>query len=119
MIPLELPHALILYSSLLGVLILGIWIYTEIAVHRYQRVLGKQDLWRCIFCGYSYLDEEAETLSQCPRCHNFNSVEDKNARAIPLDSARTEPEPEPAHELRRNPSHRKRPHQRRRGPRKR
>lgn len=123
MIELELRWALVLYSGVLGAMALGIWIYTELTVRRPQRYLGQQYLWRCSFCGFSYLDEEGEQISQCPRCSSYNDADDRHARSVPTKSRRVTaeaaaegPSTEPS---RRNPSRRKRPHQRRRGPRKR
>jgi len=121
MIQIALTHALALYSAILGLLITAIWVYTELTVRRHHRFLEKQFLWRCVFCGYTYLDESAEKVSQCPRCASFNSLDDKHARFVPVrvsthDSLGQPTEHEPT---RRNPSHRKRPHQRHRGPRKR
>jgi ribosomal protein L37AE/L43A len=125
MIEIDLTTAVGLYSTILILIIVVIWLYTEVAVRRTQRVLAKQSLWRCVFCGYSYLDESAEEISQCPRCESFNSVGDKHAKAVrsrtqgPLEeeveaAARGEDDGQ-----RRNPSHRKRPHQKRRGGRRR
>jgi predicted nucleic acid-binding Zn-ribbon protein len=77
-------------------------------------------LWRCVFCGYIYLDEAAEKLSQCPRCHSYSSEEDTHARYVKTRPSHFAVGPQEAAESlepRRNPSHRKRPHQRRRGPR--
>jgi len=122
MIQISLTAALILYSSVLLILLLFIWGYTEISVRRSHRILEKQFLWRCVFCGYIYLDEAAETLSRCPRCHSFSSAEDKHARYVRTHASTSSPEKSAMDEAlmpRRNPSHRKRPHQRRRGPRKR
>ncbi len=124
MIDLELRWALVLYSGVLGAMALGIWIYTELTVRRPQRYLGQQYLWRCSFCGFSYLDEEGEQISQCPRCGSYNDADDKHARSVPTKSRRVTAEEAPAEgpstePSRRNPSRRKRPHQRRRGPRKR
>lgn len=120
MIQISLSSAVILYSAILGLIALSIWIYTEIYVRRTHNVLEKQFLWKCVFCGYVYLDEAAEKLSCCPRCESYNSVEDAHARYIKSRVTQTEqpedPYPDPD---RRNTSHRKRPHQRRRGPRKR
>ena len=116
MIQISLTNALILYSSIIGILALSIWIYSEVTVRRSYRVLEKQFLWRCVFCGYIYLDEGAENVSMCPRCESYNSTQDKLARYV--KSA-----PKPAEvtqdEEGRNTSHRKRPHQQHRGPRKR
>ena len=124
MIPISLTSALVFYSAILGALVLAIWIFTEISVRRTYRVMGKQFLWRCVFCGYIYLDEEAEELSQCPRCESYNSVSDKKARFFKARPQKQEPETKEtasgiAAEPERNTSHRKRPHQRHRGPRKR
>ena len=122
MIQISLTTALVLYSSVLLILLLLIWIYTEVSVRRSYRVLEKQFLWRCVFCGYIYLDEAAETLSQCPRCHSFSSVDDKHARYVTTHASTASQDrdgTDPADAPRRNPSHRKRPHQRRRGPRRR
>ncbi|HOD49764.1 MAG TPA: hypothetical protein PLJ71_07140 [Candidatus Hydrogenedentes bacterium] len=119
MIQLEIGQAVILYSGVLIALAAGIWLYTEFSAGRSQRTLGKQYLWRCPICGFSYLDESAERLSKCPRCGSLNSVEDKKARAVRVRTEAYEgPEPQ-EQEARRNKSKRKRPHQRRRGPRKR
>jgi hypothetical protein len=121
MISISLSTAIVLYSALLGLLILLIWLYTEVSVRRSHTLFEKQFLWRCVFCGYVYLDEAAETLSQCPRCHSFSSVEDKHARFIRARVSRPQTA-EASSDLpgvkRRDTSHRKRPHQRRRGPRK-
>jgi hypothetical protein len=121
MIQLEITQAIVLYTGLLAVLALAIWIYTAATTWRVQRGLGKQFLWRCTFCGISYLDESGEDLSQCPRCGSFNSVEDTNAREVPARPVR--PDKREIHTApagkQRNPSRRNRPTQRRRGPRKR
>jgi len=95
MIQIALTHALALYSAILGLLITAIWVYTELTVRRHHRFLEKQFLWRCVFCGYTYLDESAEKVSQCPRCASFNSLDDKHARFVPVrvstHGARTDP----------------------------
>jgi hypothetical protein len=119
MIQISLTTALVFYSAVLGCLILFIWIYTEISGRRSHLVLEKQFLWHCVFCGYIYLDETAETLSQCPRCHSYSSTDDKLARYIDTRPTRaTFVEEIGGLEEGRNTSRRKRPHQRRRGPRK-
>ncbi|HPC18085.1 MAG TPA: hypothetical protein P5318_16420 [Candidatus Hydrogenedentes bacterium] len=116
MIQISLTSALVFYSALLCALAIAIWTHTEIVSRRIQAVLTKQFLWRCTFCGYIYLDEQAERLSRCPRCDCYNSTEDKLARYIPAETIRV---PESPREPQRDSSHRKRPHQRRRGPRRR
>lgn len=122
MIQITLRNALAFYSATLCLIVFLIWLFTEITVRRPHRVLGKQFLWRCVFCGYSYLDEEAEQLSQCPRCGSFNSTEDKHARVVqdrPPEQGPDEEQWQEAQKSRRNPSRRKSPHKKRRGPRKR
>jgi len=121
MIPLALTHALALYSAVLGLLIAAIWLYTELTVRRRRRFLTKQFLWRCVFCSYTYLDESAERISRCPRCASLNSVEDKAARFVPAKTPRAKRAQKPAASVQgqRNPSRRKRPHQTRRGPKRR
>lgn len=117
MIELTLTQALALYSGALGLLALGVWVYTELAVRRPQRALGQQFLWRCVFCGCTYLDEQSRRLSPCPRCGSLNT-RDEAAAAPGPDEAESPQEPDLA-EAARNTSRRKRHHQRRRGPRRR
>jgi len=114
-------NALVLYSAALALVIVAIWIYTEVTTRRTYRALGKQFLWRCVFCGYTYLDEAAESISQCPRCGSFNSIDDRHARFVKThtSAAATPLESGAPSKGRRNPSRRKRPQQRRRGPRRR
>lgn len=122
MIALELKWALILYSSVLGAMAAFIWVYTEITVRRPHRYLGKQYLWRCTFCGYTYLDESGDELSQCPRCESYNSAAEERVKLVPTKRHAQEESDQvlaPADGPKKNPSRRKRPHQRRRGPRKR
>jgi hypothetical protein len=121
MIEISLSSAIVLYSAILGAMVFAIWLYTEVTVRRSYRVLEKQHLWRCVFCGYIYLDEDAETVSQCPQCESYNAVTDKRARYVPPRHAHQEENKaaDKPEEPRRNPSHRKRPQQHRRGPRKR
>ncbi len=120
MIPISLQHALALYTIVLGVVIVVIWLYAELTVRRPQRFLAKQFLWRCVFCGYMYLDEGAESISECPRCGSLNALEDKHARFVkPRAAASPVEEDDLTAKARRNPSRRKRPQQKRRGPRRR
>jgi len=117
MIQISLTTAVMFYSTLIGLFVLGIWVLTEISARRKYFILEKQFLWRCLFCGYIYLDEEAEKVSRCPRCESYNSTEDRHAKYVTVHH---EEEPVPvADTAARNTSHRKRPHQARRGPRRR
>jgi len=117
MIEISLTQALAIYSTVLGLTVTGIWLYTELTVRRPQRLLGQQFLWRCSFCGCTYLDEEAQHFSKCPRCNSFNAVDEATDRGgWPVVETEAET-PEGA--AGRNSSRRKRRHQRRRGPRRR
>ena len=121
MIEIQLKHAVPLYSALLGVVFLAIWIYTEITTRRTYRHFSEQFLWRCTFCGYAYLDEDAEVVSPCPRCGSYNEPGRKRSRALRAASGQTgeKKTSDEDEKSKRNPSRRKRPHQRRRGPRRR
>ena len=115
MIEISLPQALAIYSVVLGMMVAGIWLYTELAVHGPQRSLGRQFLWRCSFCGCTYLDEEAQRLSKCPRCESFNTADEATTRKVQPDLSSEAVETGTG----RNRSKRKRHHQKRRGPRRR
>ena len=117
MIEIELPQALAIYSILLGLLAGGIWLYTELSVRRPQRRLGQQFLWKCNLCACTYLDEQAEQLSQCPRCHNYNSAGE--AAVFEISESGTREPVDGSESAARNSSRRKRTRQRTRGPRRR
>ena len=119
MIEISLPVALMVYS---GIIVAGaflIWLYTEITTRRAYLVLEKQYLWRCVFCSYVYLDQDAIKHSTCPQCHCINALGDEKARYIPVSKAMKAEAPRETHETRRNPSRGKRPGASRRGPRRR
>ncbi|HIJ66326.1 MAG TPA: hypothetical protein HPP77_10290 [Candidatus Hydrogenedentes bacterium] len=119
MIEITLTQALAFYGAILGGFAVIVWTYTEIAVRRRYRVLEQQFLWRCVFCGYIYLDEAAETISKCPRCESLNALTDRHARFIHPRAKHPEAEAsrQDVSSSRKSSSHRKRPHQRHRGPR--
>jgi len=109
-----------MYSVVVGLLVLGIWLYTEISVRRPQRALGKQFIWHCTICGFTYLDDEAQNLSECPQCGTLISIADQGVREgqRPPPAPVVPPEKDKSEE-RAGGSKRKRPHARRRGPRRR
>lgn len=121
MIQISLTQAIVLYTAVIGTCALAIWLYTEMRVQFTYHVLEKQHLWRCTFCAYTYLDEAAERLSRCPRCNSFNAIDDSLTREVPVAPMPAMPH---ASELglempRRNPSRRKRPGAKKKGPRRR
>jgi rubredoxin len=118
-IPISLTTAILVYSFALAAIFLVLYLYTERGARRSQRILTQQFLWRCTYCGYTYLDEEAISVSQCPRCGSLNDEAEGRPRELRGHGAWAEaPDAvEAAVESRRNPSRRKRPTQKRRGPR--
>ena len=115
MIQLQLTHAVVLYAGIVGVLAIAIWIYTEFAVTRTRTMLTKQHLWRCTYCGFSYLDDSGVPVTRCPRCMNLNGSSDaQDPRVAIRQSERKE---EPHTEGRKNPSRGKQKRGKRRGPR--
>ncbi len=115
MIQLQLTHAVVLYAAIVGVLAIAIWVYTEFAVTRTRTMLTKQHLWRCTYCGFSYLDDSGVPVTRCPRCTNLNGSNDAQD---PLVAVRqSEAQDEPHAEGRKNPSRGKQKRGKRRGPR--
>ena len=119
MIQISLTHALIFYSLILGVVALGIWLYTEIRTQYRYKVLEKQHLWRCTICAFVYLDEDTKGLSRCPRCDSLVAVDDKGAREVKEGAGERAPLERPGEKPRKNPSRGKRPAGRSRGGRRR
>jgi hypothetical protein len=120
MIQLQLTHAVVLYAGVIGILAAAIWLYTEFSVQRARTLLTKQHLWRCTYCGFSYLDDSGVPVTQCPRCENFNGAEEGQERIV---ARQYEPEPatdsETTEAARKNPSRGKQKRGKRRGPRRR
>ncbi len=121
MIHISLTTAFIVYSLVLATIFMVLYLYTETRVRQSQQKLAQQFLWRCVYCGFTYLDEEASVVSECPRCHSFNDEAEVRPKALHSRGDDTEAitAGESFDEARRNPSRRKRPHQKRRGPRRR
>lgn len=120
MFQITLYNAIVVYSGVLAILAAAIWLYTEVTTRRSYRFLERQFLWRCAFCGYTYLDETSDDISKCPRCQSFNAPEDKHVRdPLLVPPRRPETDRASAEDTQRNTSRQKRPHRRRRGPRKR
>lgn len=127
MIQISLTTALLIYGGIIVVGFAFIYVLSELRASHMYRVLEKQFLWRCAFCGYVYLDEDALTVSQCPRCASFNTGQDAQDRAVSTskqqaetvfaddNAAQTDLETAPG----RNSAKRKRHGQTHRGPRRR
>jgi phage FluMu protein Com len=120
MIEMNLSTALAFYGALIMAGALALWFFTEITVQRVHTLVSKQNLWRCAFCAFSYLDEEATQHSTCPRCASINSATDKHVREVQTTTApATDVSAETPDAPRRNPSRRKRPGAQNRGGRRR
>ncbi len=124
MIQITLTTALFLYGAAIICGVAMLYIVSELRARNVYRILEKQFLWRCAFCGYLYLDEDALSISQCPRCESFNTVGDAQDKAVRVARQRILPhDPVTADQSdeeapRRNPSRKKR-RQSHRGPRRR
>ena len=114
MIEISLGSAVLFYGIVIAVGIAVTWLFTEFSAARAYTALEQQDLWRCDFCTFTYLDRSGLRVSRCPRCQSFNVKESADGGNAPVLAEL------PAGELpRRNPSRRKRPGAGRRGPRRR
>lgn len=116
MIEISLYTALALYGSLLLAGAIAVWVYTERTARRVHRILGSQNVWRCSFCAYTYLDENAVEMSTCPRCASINRIDDVGVKPYPVDPVAEERQREPGV---RNTSRSKSKGMRARGPRRR
>ncbi len=116
MIQLQLTHAVVLYGAVVVFLAIAIWIYTELRVTRVRTVLTKQHLWRCTYCGFSYLDDSGVPVTRCPRCENLNGSQDAQDALVAAGHSADTPD---QHQLdtRKNPSRGKQKRGKRRGPR--
>lgn len=120
MIEISLGLAATIYGGIIALGALLLWLYTEVATQRGYQVLEKQHLWRCIYCAYVYLDDSGHSVSSCPRCKSLNDERDRGVRFVRAVRRKVAEAPAPAMPpSRRNPSHRKRPGARHRGPRRR
>ena len=113
MIQIGLTTAIFIYGSVIVMGAILLYFASELRATRVYRVLEKQFLWRCAFCGFLYLDENAGDISQCPRCESFNSGKEAQDKAVsaarPRPPEETKEAPTDEDEVpRRNPSRRKR-----------
>jgi phage FluMu protein Com len=116
MIQLQLTHAVVLYAGIIGILAIAIWIYTEFSVTRTRTKLTKQHLWRCTYCGYTYLDDSGVSVTRCPRCENLNGAQEAQDALVITKSA-TEQNAHDQIDTRKNPSRGKQKRGKKRGPR--
>lgn len=115
MIEISITGAFIVYSFVLAIVAVILWYLSEINVRKIYTAFKEQNVWRCDYCAFVYLDTVAEEVSQCPRCYSYNVAKVKQKEEV----TQRETLPEDEKEKRRNPSHKKNPHARHRGPRRR
>lgn len=111
MIEISLGTAVLFYGFIIAAGIALTWLLTEFSADKAYSALEQQDLWRCDFCTFTYLDRSGLNVSRCPRCQSFNArpgVEETPMELVPAGEV-----------PRRNPSRRKRPGAGRKGPRRR
>ena len=80
MIEITISTAVLLYGAIILTGFLFLYMVSELRARHVYRVLEKQFMWRCAFCGFLYLDEDAVMLSKCPRCESYNTMEDARTR---------------------------------------
>lgn len=114
MIEISLGTAVLFYGLVIAAGIAATWLFTEFSAARAYTALEQQDLWRCDFCTFTYLDRSGLNVSRCPRCQSFNAKENTGSPRLNLVEATADIDAP-----RRNPSRRKRPGTGRRGPRRR
>ncbi|NLV45490.1 MAG: hypothetical protein GXY07_13450 [Candidatus Hydrogenedentes bacterium] len=127
MIEITFSTAILVYGAIILAGFIFLYFFSELRARHVYRVLEKQFLWRCSFCSFMYLDEDAATLSLCPRCGSYNTIADGQDRAVGMSrrylvEAQEEQNAREKEEQvlpRRNAARRKRPGQTRRGPRRR
>ncbi len=112
MIEISITGAFIIYSFIIALSGIILWGLSEVGTRRIYTAFKNQNVWECKYCAFVYLDTEAEEISQCPRCYSYN-VNPSISNTIREEKEEENIEP------RRNPSHKKHPHARHRGPRKR
>jgi len=72
MIELSPTTAMMVYLCLTLGSLLGIWGYYHYRSRRKKVVLIQQELYICEYCHFAYLDQIANSVTQCPQCHSFN-----------------------------------------------
>lgn len=119
MIAISFNTALALYSGILLLLALAVWLWTEFRTRHVQRSMEEQYRWRCAFCGFTYLDDSGERLTQCPQCESWNALEDQPDQEGLVPAAATPAGDTETSREKQGSSRRKRPGQRSKGGRRR
>jgi hypothetical protein len=102
MIEISITEAFIFYSFIIAISGIILWSLSEFNIRKIYTVFKNQNVWKCNYCAFVYLDTEAEEISQCPRCYSYNVMPVEN-KAVQQSEGEIGLETEP----RRNPSHKK------------
>lgn len=72
MIELSPTTAMMVYLCVTLAMLIGIWAYHHYRCRRRKVVLIQQELYVCEYCHFTYLDQVAKPITQCPQCDSFN-----------------------------------------------
>ncbi|MCX8066129.1 MAG: hypothetical protein N3G21_13335 [Candidatus Hydrogenedentes bacterium] len=120
MIEISVTWAFIIFSLLVLILSAILWYFSEVNARRIYSFYKDQYVWKCSYCAFVYLDTESEEISKCPRCNSFNVIyQDVGGTGITRVEEIEDFENTSAEIRKKNPSRKKNPHARNRGPRRR
>ncbi len=117
MIEISVTWAFIIFSFVILLAIIVLWYLSELNARKIYSFYKEQYVWKCAYCSFVYLDADSEEISQCPRCNSYN-VAYQSANNI-FEPKQIVTENSSGEVRRRNPSRKKNPHAKHRGPRKR
>lgn len=120
MIEISVTEAFIIFSFVILVISVVLWYLSEVSARRIYSFYKEQYVWKCSYCAFVYLDTESEEISQCPRCNSYNVIyQGANGTSEITGKDIVVREDSSGEVKRRNPSRKKNPHARHRGPRRR
>jgi len=77
MIELDISTAVALYLLLTVVCLLLLWLFFDREAKPKQYTSEKKSIWQCEACTYTYVDNQHDVISRCPRCQSYNKREEK------------------------------------------
>ena len=70
---LDLTSAVVVYLTLLGLMLLGLWFYYDRREHARFEVDRRKATFHCIRCGQLYAAKTGTETAACPRCGHTNT----------------------------------------------
>lgn len=119
MIEISVTWAFIIFSFVILLVSAVLWYFSELNVRKIYNFYKEQYVWKCAYCAFVYLDADSEEISQCPRCSSYNVAYQEAGSAWRPEKGSGSNESMIKEIRRKNPSRRKNPHARHRGPRRR